>query len=58
MAKQDFVDKKNLDQYSPPHKFFEAFVPYYLTLMWNSYTTTKAQQENSSNMGLGEVCPD
>ena len=48
---QDFLDKHKLDQYSRPHQFFAAFVPFDLTAKWNSYTTTKAQQENEGDLG-------
>ena len=58
IANQDFVEK-NLDQNSPPHKFFEAFLPYSLTLTWNSYMTSRALQENASKMGgPGEIFPE
>lgn len=50
-ANQEFLDKNKLDHNCKPHQFFDAFLPYSLTAKWNSYSTTKAYQENAGGLG-------
>ena len=47
----EWVLKHNLTPESCPVKFFGAMVPFELTAKWNSYTNTRATQENAGKIG-------